>query len=110
MKTHAAKSSKSSRSTLSRALEFGLQSLEARSYMAAQPLGVSVVDNVLTVTGSAYNDQILVTQSGNRFTASNGVTRKTYVGNFAGVSIDGKSGNDIITVASVKLDTTLLGG
>ena len=53
------RTSGSSRSALN---GFDLQYLEGRTLMAANPLGVRVVDNVLTITGTAKDDRIVVVQ------------------------------------------------
>src|SRR5262249_48917785 len=78
---------------------FDLQYLEGRTLMAATggALNVRVIDNVLTVTGTAKDDRIMITQSGSRWVVQNGSWRKQVTGNFDGVSVDGKNGNDSIT-------------
>lgn len=90
---------------------FDLQHLEDRKLFAGGPLGVKVIDNVLAITGTAKDDQIIVVQSGSRFVVQNGSWRKQYTGHFDGIQVSAKNGNDQVIVRSADdLPVTLSGG
>jgi hypothetical protein len=90
---------------------FELQGLESRTMLTAVPLGVKFSRGLLTVTGTTGNDQITITHVGTDWTISNGAEwSMDKIAAVTKVNVNGKAGNDTITLDStVTIPATLLG-
>lgn len=92
------------------------ESLEGRTLMAGNPLGVTQISYMggvqLKVAGTSGNDQITVKKTANGIVLGNtGGWVSTIAGSFKSILIDGAAGNDSITVdTSVTCETVLYGG
>ncbi|CAA9412900.1 MAG: Alkaline phosphatase [uncultured Phycisphaerae bacterium] len=87
-----------------------MEPLEARVLMAAQPI-VEVRDDELVVTGTDGADQIVVSQTDGEVSLDLNGTTSTHPGSFARLTIDGRGGNDVITLdPTVTADAVIHGG
>jgi hypothetical protein len=77
----------------------------------SDPLTIDSSTTVLQITGTAGNDQIAVSQSGNVFTITNGSWSTTVTGTFTKLVVKGIGGSDSIQLdASVTENADLYGG
>ncbi len=87
-----------------------LQLLENRVLMASDPLGVTLAKGLLAVNGSKFDDQIVVSYNGSGYVITNGSWTVTKTGVISKLIVNGKAGNDSVTIqTSVTIPTTLLG-
>ena len=88
-----------------------VEPLESRVLMSASPT-VEVREDELVVTGTDAADQIVVSQSADGLSVSlNGDAPESYTGTFARLLVDGRGGNDVITLdPTVTAGAVLKGG
>ncbi|MDB5294021.1 MAG: Alkaline phosphatase [Phycisphaerales bacterium] len=87
-----------------------MEQLEARVLMSADPL-VEVRGDELYVAGTDAADQITVFQAEDDLTVTVNGRASTRHGPFAGLTVDGLGGNDLVTLdSSVTVDAVLRGG
>ncbi|MFT3788217.1 MAG: C2 family cysteine protease [Tepidisphaeraceae bacterium] len=100
------------RTVLSRAARPVLEGLEARQLLAANdPLTVTIVSKILTVTGTATDDTIVATRnSATSWTITNGTWSLTKTGTISGVKVLAGAGNDAVTVSSMAVTGVTLFG
>jgi Ca2+-binding RTX toxin-like protein len=89
---------------------FEIQNLENRLMMAVTPLTLAFSRGLLTITGSTVDNQINVRHVGNSWTISDGSWSVTKTLAVTSLSVNGKAGNDTITIdSSVTCPATLIG-
>lgn len=87
-----------------------MQQLESRTLLAGDPLGIGFSRGVLTVTGTANDDAIVVSRAGSVWTIANGSWSSTRTLAVSKLVVNAKAGNDAVTVdPSVLIPATLLG-
>lgn len=99
------------------AVHFCMQPLEQRQLFAAAAAAslvttASALGNVLTINGTNSNDSINVTNTSAGLKISNGTGWSTlYTGSIATIRINGKAGNDRLSIdANIGIGTMLSGG
>jgi Ca2+-binding RTX toxin-like protein len=87
-----------------------LQTLEQRMMLASDPLTVTFSRGVLTIIGSANDDQIVVSRAGSAWTISNSAWSTTRTLAVTKIAINAKAGNDSVSIdSSVTLPITAAG-
>ena len=98
------------RSRLAARSQCDFQLLENRTLMAGTPLTTTLSAGTLLITGTAADDSITVSRSGNTWTVTNGDWSKIIAAAVTRISVNGKAGNDAVTIdPSVAVPATLIG-